>query len=176
MFAPEFIAQLEHTFVCYPNPEMLLYDGSLNTYRNYWEAGWLIRQIESARCLFHFNYCEKKPFPSCQSNYSLTLGFAHNINYWAPDNTPEDLHTTVKGYLHTNGSFTVAPLYSVIANDLVIGMGDRYTQAKRHAWGVTESMWALCTFPQVSHRLWGELTLYLIGDQVSSTVAVWYLF
>lgn len=128
------------------------------------------------RCHFHFNFCEKVPFPSCQSNYSLTLGFAHNINYWAPDNTPEDLHTTVKAYIHTNGSLTTAPVFSVICNDLVIGWKDRYIQAKRHAWGVTEGMWALVTFPHVSHRLWGSLVAYIIGDQISGTVAVWYLF
>ena len=37
-------------------------------------------------------------------------------------------------------------------------------------------MWALVTFPHVSHRLWGSLVAYIIGDQISGTVAVWYLF
>ena len=43
-----------------------------------------------------------------------------------PDNTPEDFHTTMKTFVHTHGSHTVVPVFSIISNDLVVGWSDRY--------------------------------------------------
>ena len=51
-------------------------------------------------------------FQPCQSNYSLTLGFAHNIDYWDGDNTSEDMHTTMKAMAFNN-----AALNSVFGDD-----------------------------------------------------------
>ena len=41
-----------------------------------------------------------------QSNYSLTLGFVRDLNYWDPQNTPEDFHTGIKAYFYSNGGIT----------------------------------------------------------------------
>jgi len=164
LFAERYIEQLDWTYQQYPNPGQLLYDAPINTYRNYFEADVFIRTFESARCQSAMTKIWQ--FQACQSNYSLTLGFAREINFWCPDNTPEDLHTTLKSFVHTHGSQTVAPVFSIICNDLVSGWGDRYTQAKRHSWGVTEAMWALTTYKQIHTPLWLKMFGFVWYDQI----------
>jgi hypothetical protein len=80
------------------------------------------------------------PYP--YSNYSLSLGFATEIGYWTPDVMPEDIHTANKAMVNNFGSMTTVTVPSIICNDLVSGLGDRYQQAKRHQYGsVTECAW-----------------------------------
>jgi len=164
LFATRFIEQLDWSYQQYANPGHLLYDSPINTYRNYWDADIFIRAYESFRCQLALG--KIWDFCGCQSNYSLTLGLAHEINFWCPDNTPEDIHTTMKVYVHTHGGQPVVPVWSVISNDLVSGWGDRYVQAKRHAWGVTEAMWGLSTYKQIPTMLWLKLFGWLYWDQV----------
>lgn len=94
---------------------------------------------------------------------------AHEIDYWTPDNTPEDLHTSLKTFVHTNGSMSVVPLWTLISNDLVTGYADRYVQAKRHKWGVTESVWTLVTYPTVPFRVWSKLVAYTMREQLANS-------
>jgi cellulose synthase/poly-beta-1,6-N-acetylglucosamine synthase-like glycosyltransferase len=174
LFAPRYIEQLDWTFEQYPNPEYLIYQGILNTYRNFFDANIFIRTFEVARV--HLDMSKIWTFKSVQSNYSLTLGFSRDINYWTIDNTPEDLHTTLKAYVHTNGSNVVVPTFAVISNDLVTGWSDRYVQAKRHAWGVTEAMWAVVTYKHMRFRLWASLAGWCVYDQVLQEVtAMWIM-
>jgi len=168
LFAHRYIEQLDWTYQQHPNPSQLLYDGPINTYRNYWDADIFIRTFESFRCQLAMSLIWE--FQSCQSNYSLTLGMAREINFWCPDNTPEDFHTTMKTFIHTHGGMTVAPVFSIICNDLVSGWGDRYTQAKRHSWGVTESMWALSTYKQVPSPVWIKMFAFVWWDQVGQSI------
>jgi len=164
LFAPRYIEQLDWSYQQHANPSQLIYDGPLNTYRNYFEADIVIRTYESLRCQAAFS--KIWDFQACQSNYSLTLGMCREINFWCPDNTPEDLHTTMKTFIHTHGSMTVAPVWSLISNDLVSGWKDRYIQAKRHSWGVTESMWALTVYKQMPTPTWIKMFIFVYYDQV----------
>merc|ERR1711988_786718 len=179
LFAPEYFAQLDYTWTQYPSPELLIYDGPLNTYRNFFEAEFLIQAFETMRCAFQATTVWRQwkktcgvtssdwaPMESAQSNYSLTLGLAHNIEYWCPDNTPEDLHTQIKAFVYTNGSITTVPVFSVISNDLVTGYGDRYTQAKRHSWGVTEAAWLFCQEGRVPHAIFAQLSPLIYSEQL----------
>ena len=72
----------------------------------------------------------------------------------------------MKTFIHTHGSMTVAPVWSLISNDLVSGWKDRYIQAKRHSWGVTESMWALTVYKQMPTPTWIKMFIFVYYDQV----------
>jgi len=175
LFAPRYIEQLDWSFQQHPNPSMLIYDGPINTYRNFFDADIFIRAYETFRCHLAFSKIWDTPV-ACQSNYSLTLGMCREINFWCPDNTPEDFHTTMKAYIHTHGATVVAPVWSIISNDLVSGWGDRYVQAKRHAWGVTEAMWSLSTYKQMPVPVWVKLSAWVYWDQIGQEIlgASWF--
>jgi len=63
----------------------------------------------------------------------------------------------LEAYVHTNGSVTTAPVWSIISNDLVIGYKDRYVQAKRHRWGVTDTAWVMKLFFRIPFSIWWPL-------------------
>merc|ERR1711924_380983 len=65
---------------------------------------------------------------------------------------------------------TVAPVFAIISNDLVSGWSDRYTQAKRHSWGVTEAMWAFTTYKQIPTPLWWKVFTWTWYDQVGQEI------
>ena len=62
----------------------LIYDGPLNVYRNFFEADFVIRQYEVNRVHTQLNSVWSESYFTGQSNYSLTLGFARDLNYWDP--------------------------------------------------------------------------------------------
>jgi len=172
LFAPEYYAQLDHTWACYPSPELLMYDGPLNTYRNYFEIEFFIQAFESMRCTSQTTSVWKQwdgsgPIETVLSNYSLSLHLAEKIGFWDPTNTPEDLHTSLKAYMYTHGSITVAPVFSVISNDSVSGFGDRYTQAKRHAWGITEVAWMLVQAKRLPFNIYYTVAPLIMAEQLT---------
>ena len=68
-----------------------------------------IRTFEMARVAVHFSSrVWGETYYTGQSNYSLTLGFARDIGFWDPQNTPEDFHTGMKAFFFSNGSITQA--------------------------------------------------------------------
>mmetsp|Transcript_51954 Transcript_51954/g.121649 ORF Transcript_51954/g.121649 Transcript_51954/m.121649 type:complete len:594 (-) Transcript_51954:82-1863(-) len=137
-----YLAHVEDHFWRMPDGRRLIFNGPLNTYRNFSDAGLLVQFWEMRRChndVFYDPFSTMHP----QSNYSLTLGFAAEIDYWTPDNMPEDIHTSIKASLLKCGSKTTVSVPAIICNDLVEKLGDRYTQAKRHQWGITEITYIL---------------------------------
>jgi len=143
VFSPVYLAHVEAGFWGAPDGRRIIYNGPLNTYRNLGDASLLVQCLETVRChneMFHNPL--KTPYP--YSNYSLTMGFAAEIGFWAPDSMPEDIHTAHKAMVRNFGSITTLSIPPIICNDLVTGLCDRYTQAKRHQWGsVTEVAWQL---------------------------------
>ena len=158
VFAPRFFEQLEWSFLQQPTPERLVFCGPLNTWGNFWDANVFIRQFEIDRCTHDMSRMWAFPrltsFRAAQANYSLTLGFARDINYWMPDVTSEDLHASLCALVYNNGSASTVPIYSMICNDLVVGWSNRYAQAKRHGWGITHFAWALSLYWSVPFALW----------------------
>lgn len=136
-----------------------MYHPVFDTRRNYFDANLVIGAHESALS------CTKLLASSshgglhkvAMSNYSLTLGFARDIEFWSVDNMPEDAHTSVKAYVISNGCDVLVPVYAVISNDLVTDMTDRYIQAKRHAWGVTEVAYVASLYQYIRFPTWSRL-------------------
>jgi len=167
LFAPEYFAQLDFTWACYPSPELLIYDGPLNTYRNYFDLEFLIQAYESKRSTAQTVSVWKQPMETVLSNYSISLHLAEKIGFWDPTNTPEDIHTSVKAYMYTHASQTVAHVFSVISNDAVAGYKDRYVQAKRHAWGVTEAAWMVMQANRVPYTIYSTIAPVVITEQLT---------
>lgn len=137
LFDTVFLEQLEGEFWRMPDGRRCLYDSPINTYRNLPECCLMTQLMEVSRC--QFTLFSGGSFRPAQSNYSLTLGFAHELDYWDPSNTSEDFHTTLKAMAVTgSGSNVVVRVWSLILNDSVAGFTDRWTQAKRHMWGLVE--------------------------------------
>jgi len=170
-----FLEHLESEYCRLPDGRHTLFDSPINTYRNLAECNLLVSIFEIERT----QYCTFSAirFQPTQSNYSLTLGFCHAIDYWHPDNTSEDLHTTLKATAFTNGSNVVVPVWSLILNDSVTGLSDRWTQAKRHMWGIEETAWVLSLFPLLRLKTWARM-LQLSGSQMLTTTVVppWLVF
>jgi len=171
-----FLEQLESEFCKLPDGRRTLFDSPINTYRNLPECGSLVQHFEISRSQFcTFTHIEHQP---CQSNYSLTLGFAHSIDYWDGDNTSEDMHTTLKAMAFNNAALnTVVTVWSLILNDSVTGFCDRWTQAKRHMWGIEETAWVLSLFSVLRYRVWAVLLKKAAGALLTtSVVPPWLIF
>eukprot|EP00817_Percolomonadidae_sp_ATCC50343_P002663 CAMPEP_0117418334 /NCGR_PEP_ID=MMETSP0758-20121206/136_1 /TAXON_ID=63605 /ORGANISM="Percolomonas cosmopolitus, Strain AE-1 (ATCC 50343)" /LENGTH=455 /DNA_ID=CAMNT_0005198775 /DNA_START=534 /DNA_END=1901 /DNA_ORIENTATION=+ len=102
-------------------------------------------------------YEERVPF----STYSLSLKLAQEVGGWDGDVIPEDWHMYIKCVMKTNGRTTIKPIYlpvsnySVQANTYWESCKERWLQAKRHAWGISEIphyLGLLLTDPTVKKR------------------------
>jgi len=168
-FDKSFLEQLESEFCRQPDGRHTLFDSPINTHRNLANCNPLVAVFEIQRTQFcTFSALQFQP---CQSNYSLTLGFAHLIDFWCPDNTSEDLHTTLKAIAFTNGATNVVvPVWSLILNDSVTDWQDRWVQAKRHMWGIEEVAWVLSLFPLLRLKVWLRMLSLTAEKMLTVTV------
>jgi hypothetical protein len=158
LFDPVYLEHVEAEFwnSLRQGGERCLYNAPINTYRNLGECDLVVQACEISRCQYDlFSGVEFRP---AQSNYSLTLGFAQEIDFWDPSNTSEDFHCTVKAIARTGkGKNVVIRIWSLILNDSVASFKDRWTQAKRHMWGIEECAWTLEAFHHIRFVRWLEI-------------------
>jgi hypothetical protein len=160
VFAPGFFDALESSYRGQLDGRRLIYSAPRNTYRNF---GRLYNPlICMGECSMNdSDLTENILMPySNFSNYSMLLGFVGEIDFWDPEVIPEDFHMVYKAMLCSRGANNVARVWSIISNDTVTSFGDRYVQAKRHMWGVTNIAWILAIFrhaPFSLDRLWFKL-------------------
>eukprot|EP00931_Biecheleriopsis_adriatica_P052804 TRINITY_DN3078_c0_g2_i3.p1 TRINITY_DN3078_c0_g2~~TRINITY_DN3078_c0_g2_i3.p1 ORF type:complete len:1132 (+),score=179.18 TRINITY_DN3078_c0_g2_i3:81-3398(+) len=163
IFHPGYFADVEVTFWSHRDGRRFIYTGPLNTYRNL-SSGPIITQfyeILRSHCDTWLSVTEPvQP----QSNYSLTLGFCEENDFWTPDNTPEDVHTCRKAQFSNLNPRATLKIGSIIVNDLVEDLSDRYVQAKRHRWGITEMAWVFCLYHHMQLRSW----LYVMFIEISA--------
>eukprot|EP00437_Effrenium_voratum_P035471 CAMPEP_0181474400 /NCGR_PEP_ID=MMETSP1110-20121109/40635_1 /TAXON_ID=174948 /ORGANISM="Symbiodinium sp., Strain CCMP421" /LENGTH=289 /DNA_ID=CAMNT_0023599577 /DNA_START=622 /DNA_END=1488 /DNA_ORIENTATION=- len=78
------------------------------------------------------------------STYSLSLRLAQEVGGWDGDNIPEDWHMYIKCSMRTGGRAILRSVYlpvnnySVGADTYWDSLKERWYQAKRHAWGLSE--------------------------------------
>jgi hypothetical protein len=184
LFDTVFLEQVEGEYWrTAPDASRVIYDSPINTYRNLGECDWLTQMFEITRCqnatFTGVLAGDSHSFRPAQSNYSLTLGFAHEINYWDPSNTSEDYHTTLKAKALTgSGNNVVVRVWSLILNDSVVGFKDRWTQAKRHMWGIEEVAWVLQQFTVLRLGRWLSLFIPTCRQMLTSSLIVprWIIF
>lgn len=141
VFARDFFIALESAYFDQIDGRRLIYSAPRNTYRNFgklWNP--LISATEcslnSSDLLVDF----AEPYVS-YSNYSMLMGYAAELDFWDPEVIPEDFHMVYKAMICSHGAQSVCRVWSVISNDAVTDFHDRYEQAKRHMWGVTNIAW-----------------------------------
>eukprot|EP00930_Biecheleria_cincta_P028593 TRINITY_DN1995_c0_g1_i1.p1 TRINITY_DN1995_c0_g1~~TRINITY_DN1995_c0_g1_i1.p1 ORF type:complete len:580 (-),score=73.34 TRINITY_DN1995_c0_g1_i1:106-1845(-) len=164
VFAPNYFNALESAYAGQLDGRSMIYSAPRNTYRNF---GQLWNPIISAtECTTNCSDVLRdltEPYEN-YSNYSLLLGYADELDYWDAEIIPEDFHMVYKSMLCSHGKSSVCRVWSLISNDTVIGFRDRYVQAKRHNWGVTNIAWivAICRHAPFSvDRVWFKmLTTY----------------
>jgi hypothetical protein len=167
LFDRVFLEQVEAEFGRTVDGRRFIYNSPINTYRNLPECHWLVKHFEIERCQ---NDCFNSfGFRAAQSNYSLTLGLAEEIDFWDPTNTSEDLHTTLRAMAVTGkGTSIMVPVWSLILNDSVCTFQDRWVQAKRHMWGIEEVVFALQLFPVLRLNQWAEMMTRVTYQMFSS--------
>jgi hypothetical protein len=80
LFDTVFFEHLEAEFASTASGERAIYDSPISTHRNLPECDLLVQACEVSRCWDGmFNGMSFRP---AQSNYSLTLGFAREIDFW----------------------------------------------------------------------------------------------
>ncbi|CAE6960883.1 CC2D2A [Symbiodinium sp. CCMP2592] len=170
-----FLEQVESEFWRTPDGRRMLFDSPINTVRNLAECNLLVQCYEVYRCqTVTFNHLTMQP---CQSNYSMMLGFAHELNYWDPDNTSEDMHTTLKAIAYTSApADCVVTVWSLIMNDSVAGFQDRWVQAKRHMWGVEEVAWLISLLPVLRWRVWYRMLGITQAHLLNAAIPSWMIF
>eukprot|EP00934_Nitzschia_sp_Nitz4_P000037 Nitzschia sp. Nitz4//scaffold225_size51843//15596//17392//NITZ4_006893-RA/size51843-processed-gene-0.70-mRNA-1//-1//CDS//3329542669//37//frame0 len=153
LFDPVYLEHVEAEFFRMPDGRRAIYNAPINTYRNFGECNLMVQAVEMSRC--QYDTFVGTSFRPSQSNYSLTLGFCHETDYWDPTNTAEDFHTALKAMAVTGqGKPIVVTVWSLILNDSVAGFKDRWTQAQRHMWGIEECAWALNLFFHLRFTRW----------------------
>ena len=81
----------------------LIYDGPLNVYRNFFEADAVIRQYEVNRVHTQLNSVWSESYFTGQSNYSLTLGFARDLNKQLKFGSPKRLSPVAVKLIDSSG-------------------------------------------------------------------------
>jgi len=107
------------------------------------------------------------------SNYSLLMGYAEELDFWDPEVIPEDFHMMYKAMICSNGAQSVCRVWSVISNDTVTDFNDRYVQAKRHMWGVTNIAWIVAILRHAPFSV-GKISAILLKTymaEMSGTIA-----
>jgi len=146
VLSPAYLAHVEKSFWAQPDGRRMVYKGPLNVHRNFADGHLLVQCLELSRC-HQDTFYNPMSVPYPYSNYSLTLGFAREIDFWTTDVMPEDIHTVNKAMVNSFGSRVTVTVPGIICNDMVPRIADRYVQAKRHQWGsVTEMAWTLSLF------------------------------
>ncbi|KAG7353817.1 glycosyl transferase family group 2 protein [Nitzschia inconspicua] len=153
LFDKVYLEHVEAEYWTTAGGQRAIYDAPINTYRNLNECNWLVQACEISRCQDGmFNGLQFRP---AQSNYSLTLGFANEIGFWDPCNTSEDLHCTLKAMaVSGQGQNVIVRIWSLILNDSVASFKDRWTQAKRHMWGIEECAWTFQLYSTIRFVRW----------------------
>jgi hypothetical protein len=80
LFDKCYLEHVEAEFWRTPGGERAIYDAPINTYRNLEECNLLVQACEISRC--QDNLFSGMEFRPAQSNYSITLGFAKEIDFW----------------------------------------------------------------------------------------------
>jgi hypothetical protein len=172
VFAPDFFVALESAYRGQLDGRHLIYSAPRNTYRNFGEV-WnpLISAQECSMNSSDLFVDLTEPYAN-YSNYSMLLGYAIELDFWDPEVIPEDFHMVYKAMMCSRGAQSVCRVWSTIANDSVTCFRDRYVQAKRHMWGVTNLAWIIAIFREASFsidRIWFHL-LSTYSAEMSETL------
>lgn len=153
LFHPRFFACLTYKFCTERERHRRFWQAPIFQYNNIWDVPMPIRVVAVLSSVnFLAELCKGHRLVFPQSTYSLSLQMAHEVGYWDPDVIPEDWHMYLKCYFHLGGDVMTEPVFLPVGSDAVHAgaywpsLVQRYTQAKRHAWGVDDVAYAAREF------------------------------
>ena len=150
IFHPKYFSCLSFQYALHPKRDLRIWQAPLYFHNNTWQVPAYIRFItvfQSVSQLAALTKGWKHNFPI--STYSAGLNLFHGVGNWDTDIIPEDWHMYLKCFFHRQGRVEVEPIYLFTKGDapqgntLIETSVERYTQAKRHAWGITDFAYAV---------------------------------
>ena len=145
VFPPNYFACLTSKFATDPERYDRFWQAPLFYHNNVWQVPAFIRFITlfgSIWQLASLTDPRANPYPS--STYSTSLVLLDSVGYWDPDDITEDWHIFCKCFFRRHGRVRLVPIYLPISGDapqsytLLRTAINRYEQAKRHAWQISE--------------------------------------
>jgi len=150
VFHPKYFSYLTYRYALHPKRDLRIWQAPLFFHNNAWKVPAYIRFImvfQSIGQLASLAKGWRHNFPI--STYSAGMNLFHGVGNWDPDIIPEDWHMYLKCFFHRRGGVEVEPVYLFTSGDAPEGSSlaetavNRYTQAKRHAWGITDFAYAM---------------------------------
>lgn len=161
LYDPNYFSNVTYKWCVDPNREFMVFQPCMIPTCNFWELPAPIRQLNTNIAAQEMmSAVDPREFQIPFSTYGLALSTLQKIggtgsagNAQDGDVIAEDHHMFIKGFFATDLKLTVQPIilpclnYSVGGerHQLCRNLNDRFTQAKRHMFGVSEMfyLWAL---------------------------------
>jgi hypothetical protein len=149
-FHPHYFSCLTYKFATDPGRHNRFWQAPVLFHNNVWQVPTFIRSVTmmmGVLQLASLSNSYEESFPN--STYSASLYLVDSVNYWDPDVISEDWHMFIKCFFQSRGRVTVEPIYLPVSGDAPLSPTlwrtavNRYEQAKRHAWGVSDVPYAL---------------------------------
>ena len=153
---PFFFHNLGIQYCLTPGREQAGFQPVHNYSNNFFEVGFLPRQIASQTTFFNLTNLAISDQATFFAIYSCSMATLKEVDYWVTDVIAEDAVLFYKCLIHFNGSFKVVPHYGLFAGDAVEASDylqeviNQYKQLQRWAWGGVEA------FPYLFEGLFGD--------------------
>jgi hypothetical protein len=150
VFHPNYFACLTYKFATDPDRYLRFWQAPILFHNNVWQVPSFIRFVTLSMGVLQLASLANPyddPFPN--STYSTSFALVDAAGYWDPDVIAEDWHMFLKCFFRRRGKATVEPIYLPVAADAPLSSTllrtaiNRYEQAKRHAWGVSDFPYAI---------------------------------
>jgi hypothetical protein len=166
-----YLATVEEHYKKLPDGERTVFSGSLNTYRGLSSAGLVSQMYELMRCHESTFFNPMLQFTP-QLNYSMTLGFAAELNMWTSKSSGQG--ATCQALQHFSNMRT-QQVEATIYTDPARSFGERYDSAKLQQWGVVECAWQAAILKCIPGRFretWTTLRAALVQELAIFTCAM----
>mmetsp|Transcript_13904 Transcript_13904/g.31057 ORF Transcript_13904/g.31057 Transcript_13904/m.31057 type:complete len:1041 (-) Transcript_13904:122-3244(-) len=156
-FHPEYFGALTYQFLTAPGAEArfnTIWQAPIIHYKNYHSQPMIVR-LGSLLTSQHelANLADPSSTRMPYSTYSISGVLARAVDGWDPDWISEDWHMSCKCFCASIGALNIAPIflpvmnYTPEADSWIETLWARWTQAKRHALGVSELVYFAGTAP-----------------------------
>lgn len=153
-----YLANVEANFQQHVDGKRTIYSSALNTYRSLAREGLLSQMYEVMRChesAFFNPVAQVAP----QANYSMTLGFAAEVNFWEQSKKLTDSAYAGQKLEHL-GMLSTQPVEAVIMSRSGHSFAERYETAKQQQWAVVECAWQVAILRCVPSHLRGRWAIF----------------
>ncbi len=150
VFHPSYFSCLSYHFSLNPDRYLRIWQAPLFFHNNAWDVPAFIRLVmlfTGISQMAQLSRDWRDNFPI--STYSASFTLFHGVGNWDADVIPEDWHMFLKCFFARKGKVVVDPIFLPTTGDAPQAENsfktavNRYHQALRHAWGVTDFSYAV---------------------------------